>query len=281
MKKQLLQLIVLAISAVSLSGLHAQVASFDSAAWGFEKTAVSYGGATGNIVEAWTQVNGFTQSPAQKHSGSFSMEADFSAVGGLSTAPKLQTFRSNTNKEGNFDILSPGNYQVSAWFYVTNVTTTGVFKLTVQKNGETANAVTFDLTTLPAGTWTQVSVPLTIPSFVTDGTAVWSSINFPSTPTNTVFYVDDINVSYVSSLATTQNTLERVAIYPNPVSDFVTINAPDGSAVQIYNALGAVVKSISEFNASKTVSISDLSAGLYLVKVSNNGKVYQDKIVKK
>lgn len=86
-------------------------------------------------------------------------------------------------------------------------------------------------------------------------------------------------VNYILSVK--QNTLEGVSFYPNPASDFVTINAPEGSAVQIYNSLGATVKSISEVNSSKTVSISDLAVGLYLVRVTNKGKIYQDKIVKK
>ncbi|MGA9639459.1 T9SS type A sorting domain-containing protein [Flavobacterium sp.] len=81
-----------------------------------------------------------------------------------------------------------------------------------------------------------------------------------------------------TSLGVKENTLEGVSIYPNPATDVLNVTAPEGSIIEIYNTLGAIVKTAKETNL---VPVSDLASGLYLVKVSKNGQFYQDKIVKK
>lgn len=60
-----------------------------------------------------------------------------------------------------------------------------------------------------------------------------------------------------------------MSVYPNPAIDNVTINA-DFNQVVISNVLGQQVKSIGA--KSKTVNISDLSKGVYVIKAYKNDK---------
>lgn len=65
-----------------------------------------------------------------------------------------------------------------------------------------------------------------------------------------------------------------VTITPNPASSIITISGEDMKEIKIYAANGAMVKSVAANNASSiTINVSDLNAGIYLVKVDNEESV--------
>ncbi|MGM9817249.1 MAG: T9SS type A sorting domain-containing protein [Lepagella sp.] len=55
----------------------------------------------------------------------------------------------------------------------------------------------------------------------------------------------------------------RVRIYPNPATDFITVEAMDGSLVNIYSMQGALMISTQEH----TIDVSSLLDGIYVVSV--------------
>ncbi|HPR31890.1 MAG TPA: sugar-binding protein [Prolixibacteraceae bacterium] len=61
----------------------------------------------------------------------------------------------------------------------------------------------------------------------------------------------------------------EMSVYPNPASNHVTINA-QFTRVDVSNILGQQVKSIAQ--NSRTLNISDLSKGVYVLKAYNNDK---------
>ena len=64
-------------------------------------------------------------------------------------------------------------------------------------------------------------------------------------------------------------------VYPNPATDILNIEAPEGSSVAIYNAAGSIVK----FSTSiAPIAIDDLAAGVYFVKIDFEGKSVVEKI---
>ena len=73
-----------------------------------------------------------------------------------------------------------------------------------------------------------------------------------------------------------------LTIYPNPVSDVMTIEFKSGikpNSIVIYDLYG---KKISSYEQKSTVDLSGLAGGIYLVKISNvNGENLVRKIVKK
>lgn len=103
----------------------------------------------------------------------------------------------------------------------------------------------------------------------------------PVFPANgNVFLFDNMTGVIGATLSTDKNTLEDVKVYPNPVRETLSIKSPAGSDISIYNVLGATVKTINKANALQKVSLADLKSGLYFVKIINEGKVFQSKIIK-
>jgi hypothetical protein len=92
------------------------------------------------------------------------------------------------------------------------------------------------------------------------------SIYFPST---TVGYAVGGNGSVYkftgSSLNLEENTTNTVSIYPNPATDFLTIDTKETiETIKIYSNLGQLVKTETTTN----FSIADLNSGVYFVHVT-------------
>ena len=67
-----------------------------------------------------------------------------------------------------------------------------------------------------------------------------------------------------------------VTVYPNPTKEKVTIDGIHPSEVQLYNALGQLVKTMHDMNE---ISVAGLPQGVYLLRIADmEGKVYTNKI---
>ena len=74
---------------------------------------------------------------------------------------------------------------------------------------------------------------------------------------------------------------ERVAVYPNPVEDQLTIEAEDLQRVIIYNQLGQQVQTFDSIQYNLTISTSKYLPGVYFLQmISNNGTIINKTIVK-
>lgn len=75
---------------------------------------------------------------------------------------------------------------------------------------------------------------------------------------------------------------ENLTVYPNPAHNYFKVElAGDSKAtVQLFNLVGQQVYSETASNLV-TVNTSNLKAGIYMLKVSQNGKVYTSKVVVK
>ena len=75
------------------------------------------------------------------------------------------------------------------------------------------------------------------------------------------------------------NKTNFIAIYPNPTSDFITINSQKTiTKIELYNALGQLV--FQNNNTSEKINISFLTDGIYYVKVFFENSVSISKFVK-
>ena len=72
------------------------------------------------------------------------------------------------------------------------------------------------------------------------------------------------------------------SIYPNPANDMVTVSLKNDqpSNITIYNVMGQAVKTIYATEAKTTVNINDLSAGMYIISVEQNGLRFNSKFSK-
>jgi len=85
---------------------------------------------------------------------------------------------------------------------------------------------------------------------------------------------------FEANLSASSNTLTNVSIYPNPTNTgLVTIETASNetAAVEVYNLLGKQV--ISQTLTNSTLNVANLSSGVYLVKVSVEGKSATKKLV--
>ncbi len=80
-----------------------------------------------------------------------------------------------------------------------------------------------------------------------------------------------------------QENNAEIAVYPNPAQNILNIEiANTGTAsVSIKNIVGQSVKEISLNQLKNTINISDLSSGMYLLKVVQNGQIYTNKLIVK
>ena len=124
----------------------------------------------------------------------------------------------------------------------------------------------------------------------TDG--VQSEVSFVGTASETyILYVTGfgtnagvyvLNVACETVLDVTQNDLIDIAMYPNPATSVVTLDASQEIAtIQIMNLLGQTVSTIEVNNTSSTVNVSQLRTGVYIANVLfSNGRVQTMKFVK-
>ena len=103
-------------------------------------------------------------------------------------------------------------------------------------------------------------------------------------------YIDDININYTSNvegrnLANDDNVidnkdayLESIAVYPNPTTGNLYIDAMDVQKVECYNQMGQLV---GVYDNANELNISDLSNGVYMLRITVPQGVTMRKVVKK
>lgn len=80
----------------------------------------------------------------------------------------------------------------------------------------------------------------------------------------------DGRFSYSSIIKLTNNQINSISIYPNPVKDIATISgAKVGSKAIIFDLSGKVLQQISVTQTTFTIDISNYTSGIYLIKLDN------------
>ena len=83
------------------------------------------------------------------------------------------------------------------------------------------------------------------------------------------------------TLSTVVDVIESVTLYPNPTSYFVRISAGESiDLVQVFDVTGRVVKELSPEKSDFSLNVSNLSKGVYLVKLNSGDKEATTKLVK-
>ena len=100
---------------------------------------------------------------------------------------------------------------------------------------------------------------------------------------DTVFYIAaEDGFVYKSAMIPVSGLKEnalQINVYPNPAKDRVVIEGIEAAEVNVYNALGQVVKTVRGTNE---IDLSGLVEGVYLLRIMDaEGKVYTNKITKR
>ena len=86
-------------------------------------------------------------------------------------------------------------------------------------------------------------------------------------------HVDDISITVASGDGVEENIESVLSVMPNPANDVIRVNGLNGTEeVNIYNTLGQVVKS-ARLSEGQDLNISDLSAGVYMLRSENSEQV--------
>lgn len=126
----------------------------------------------------------------------------------------------------------------------------------------------------------------------------YALINDPSDPTVLEVFADDqtpetenlligaipdgIVYQFTPSTLSTENYKENtVSFYPNPVENEIHISSTDNASYNfsIYNSLGQLVK--ENIDSSENVDVSDLSSGIYFMKIKTANATVTKKFIKK
>lgn len=90
----------------------------------------------------------------------------------------------------------------------------------------------------------------------------------------------------IFTLASNENTAQsNISVYPNPVKDFLTVDFNseklDNSSYQLFDATGKVINKGNLKSVKSQISASNLSTGMYILRITNAGKLVKTfKIIK-
>ncbi|PQB03937.1 spondin domain-containing protein [Aureitalea marina] len=143
------------------------------------------------------------------------------------------------------------------------------------------------------GDWVdQIEINLYAYDAGTDSGPDYTSPNMntdPAEPISSLQAVVPFSNEKIGTLTVSLNTIldlddtqtKAVRLYPNPVTDVLRISGSNIREVEIYNALGSLIRSVRADNAEQVISMEDDPAGLYLVRLTtNDNRVSTHKIIK-
>jgi len=204
-----------------------------------------------------------TTTPSENYTGASGSGCVF--VGGATPSQSFMIEGINTSNYSDLT-LSFGHYKT---------TNAGNNELTVQvsENGTDWTAMTYSRPT-GSGTsnWILVTPTGTIPA--TENLR----IKFENPVTTVGFRIDDIKL-VGTTLGISKNAIEGLKVYPNPVVDgklYINTTANASKEVAIYDVLGKQVVKTTTENA---VNVSNLKGGVYIVKITEEGKTATRKLV--
>ncbi len=89
------------------------------------------------------------------------------------------------------------------------------------------------------------------------------------------FAIDDVKTYFTFGMD--EEDLTKVSVYPNPASDFITIDGGEG-IVRVISSQGTVVLE-QEHHELSTVSLSAFPAGIYAIQVQNASGSYTNRLI--
>ena len=90
-----------------------------------------------------------------------------------------------------------------------------------------------------------------------------------------------VSCSDCAGMSINDVTAKNITVRPNPATNNFTVELDDDSQaqVQLFNLVGQVVYNAQTNNQIVNVNISNLNSGVYMLKVTQNGRVYTSKVL--
>ncbi|QSE97252.1 S8 family serine peptidase [Fulvivirga lutea] len=91
--------------------------------------------------------------------------------------------------------------------------------------------------------------------------------------------INNTSILYqVESITSLANEAEEFNIYPNPTSDFLSIQGEGISSIRLFNSEGRQVT--DTIQSTNTINLKHLKPGIYLLVIETHSKIYHRKIIK-
>ena len=144
--------------------------------------------------------------------------------------------------------------------------TSSDYKTATSIGSENSSVLTYSDNTVSASTTYYYWVKATD----SDGNSSWFS----------KFVSASLSTSTPTSIKQNSNT-KISSIYPNPTSDKVTIELMENitATIEVTNAEGQLVKSISTPNKATTLDVSEMSSGIYYIKIISDQNTEINKLI--
>lgn len=132
--------------------------------------------------------------------------------------------------------------------------------------------------------YTQISVPFDDPFSSCDSVCVIIVSGGLSTNVNTTLIVDDVTLDFTVEPESVQDVnIPQVSVYPNPASNMLNIETEGVGAFdfQLFDLTGRLVAEQKDAVGKASMEVSELTQGVYMLKVIQNGKSAIQKVVVK
>jgi len=110
------------------------------------------------------------------------------------------------------------------------------------------------------------------------------SVNFGTTSLTSAGVRDIFLIKLSEELSIEENKIDNWSTYPNPTNDFISLNFSNYNdaklSVEVFNVLGQKVKFFENINPLENLDLSELTSGIYLLKINYNGVSQTIKIKK-
>lgn len=91
-----------------------------------------------------------------------------------------------------------------------------------------------------------------------------------------------LNVDCASLLTVSLNTIEQMAVYPNPVESVLSISIPGQTYnIKIFDMTGRMILNLSQINVFASVNCQQFTNGMYFIEASNERMKITKKFLKK
>ena len=187
------------------------------------------------------------------------------------------------------DIVTPS---ASISYSITGTDSNGCFSSTPAVSNVTVNALP-GITASSTGTLLCVGETATLtvmgPTTYTWSTSENTSVIVVSPTVNSVYSVSTIDANYCSNIAIVTLSVstctelksniinsEDMLLFPNPTNSILNVSfntIPQNTKIELYNSIGALILSETMSNKTNTVNLSELSSGIYFMKVLEGNKV--------
>ncbi|MCL2073489.1 MAG: T9SS type A sorting domain-containing protein [Marinilabiliaceae bacterium] len=91
------------------------------------------------------------------------------------------------------------------------------------------------------------------------------------------FYKDFEIVVIKSSIKNNQKN--NIEVYPNPANDYISIKGIENATIILNNMIGKQVIKLHNCNENSKIEIDNISKGIYLISIEENGYVTMMKLV--